>query len=79
MGVTQTRIERTLGVTGAGIIKSQAKTQRDAPPLELGGSSGAIEVRTVVPQSQTLDGYSEDDCVPRRDVDDADCARIISA
>ena len=79
MRVTQTRVERALGVAGAGIRQSQAKTQRDAAPLELGGSSGAIEVRTVITQSQTLDGYSEDDCVPRRDVDDADCARIISA
>ena len=45
---------------------------------EVGGASGAIGVRTAVPESQTLDRYGEDDCVPRRDVDDADCARIIS-
>ena len=45
---------------------------------EVGGASGAIEVRAAVPQSQTLDGYSEDDCIPGRDVDDAGCARIIS-
>ena len=32
---------------------------------------------TIRPETE-LDRYSEDDCVPRRDVDDADCARIIS-
>jgi len=32
---------------------------------------------TIRPETE-LDRYSEDDCIPRRDVDDADCASIIS-